>query len=117
MDRLGALANRVDPVHADYKDLPAVLAARGIERVQGTMADLGVSSMQFDAEGRGFSFRRDEPLDMRMDRAAGPHGGGSGESGATRESWPTPSSASAKNGTRGASHGRWWPGAADHDDR
>ncbi len=71
VDRLGALADRVDPVHADYKDLPAVLAARGIERVQGTMADLGVSSMQFDAEGRGFSFRRDEPLDMRMDQSAG----------------------------------------------
>jgi 16S rRNA (cytosine1402-N4)-methyltransferase len=71
VDRLGTLADRVDPVHADYKDLPAVLAARGIERVQGTIADLGVSSMQFDAEGRGFSFRRDEPLDMRMDQSAG----------------------------------------------
>ncbi|HEU4935295.1 MAG TPA: 16S rRNA (cytosine(1402)-N(4))-methyltransferase RsmH [Vicinamibacterales bacterium] len=64
--------DRVELVHADYRELPAVLAARGIDSIDGVLADLGVSSMQFDAPGRGFSFRRDEPLDMRMDQTSGP---------------------------------------------
>jgi 16S rRNA (cytosine1402-N4)-methyltransferase len=64
--------DRVELVHADYRELPAVLAARGIDGIDGALADLGVSSMQFDAPGRGFSFRRDEPLDMRMDQSTGP---------------------------------------------
>jgi 16S rRNA (cytosine1402-N4)-methyltransferase len=63
---------RVELVHADYRALPAVTAARGITGIDGALADLGVSSMQFDAPGRGFSFRRDESLDMRMDQTAGP---------------------------------------------
>ena len=70
--RLETFGERAELVHADYRQLPAVLEARGVERVQGVLADLGVSSMQFDAEGRGFSFRRDEPLDMRMDQSTGP---------------------------------------------
>jgi 16S rRNA (cytosine1402-N4)-methyltransferase len=64
--------DHVELVHADFRDLPAVLAARGIDVIAGALADLGVSSMQFDAEGRGFSFRRDESLDMRMDQTQGP---------------------------------------------
>ena len=64
--------DRVELVHSDYRELPSVLGARGIDRIDGALADLGVSSMQFDTAGRGFSFRRDEPLDMRMDQTGGP---------------------------------------------
>ncbi len=69
---LASFADRVTLVHADYRDLTGVLDSRGITLIDGALADLGVSSMQLDAEGRGFSFRRDEPLDMRMDQTQGP---------------------------------------------
>jgi 16S rRNA (cytosine1402-N4)-methyltransferase len=69
---LAQYGDRVELVHADYRELDRVLGERGIDGVAGALADLGVSSMQFDAEGRGFSFRRDEPLDMRMDQTQGP---------------------------------------------
>ena len=62
---------RAELVHADYREFDAVLAARGIDVIDGALADLGVSSLQFDAPGRGFSFQRDEPLDMRMDQSSG----------------------------------------------
>jgi 16S rRNA (cytosine1402-N4)-methyltransferase len=71
-EALAPWADRVELVHSDYRDLPAVLEARSIDGIDGALADLGVSSMQFDTEGRGFSFRRDEPLDMRMDQTQGP---------------------------------------------
>ena len=69
---LRPFGERVQLVHADYRRLAEVLEERGLARVDGVLADLGVSSMQLDAPGRGFSFRRDEPLDMRMDTTAGP---------------------------------------------
>ncbi|HEX9366191.1 MAG TPA: 16S rRNA (cytosine(1402)-N(4))-methyltransferase RsmH, partial [Vicinamibacterales bacterium] len=71
-ETLAVFGDRVELVHADYRELDRVLDARGINQVAGILADLGVSSMQFDADGRGFSFRRDEPLDMRMDQSQGP---------------------------------------------
>ena len=69
---LATYGDRVALAHSDYRDLERVLDARGIAQVDGMLADLGVSSMQLDTAGRGFSFRRDEPLDMRMDTTVGP---------------------------------------------
>ena len=71
-ETLRPYADRVELVHADYRDLGRVLDERGLPAVSGALADLGVSSMQLDDERRGFSFRRDEPLDMRMDQSQGP---------------------------------------------
>jgi 16S rRNA (cytosine1402-N4)-methyltransferase len=72
LEVLRPFGERVQLVHADYRRLGEVLSERGIAGIDGLLADLGVSSMQFDMPGRGFSFRRDEPLDMRMDTTTGP---------------------------------------------
>lgn len=70
-EALAPVADRVQFVHGDYREAPARLDALGVGAIDGALLDLGVSSMQLDAPDRGFSFRRDEPLDMRMDQTSG----------------------------------------------
>lgn len=69
---LAPAGDRARLVHGAYAELPRILAAQGIPRVDGILLDLGVSSPQLDVPERGFSFTRPGPLDMRMDPTSGP---------------------------------------------
>lgn len=67
-DRLSSAGVRVVLLKARFSDLDSIIRRLGIATVQGILLDLGMSSYQLDQSGRGFSFNRDESLDMRMDQ-------------------------------------------------
>ena len=67
-NRLSEFGSRVTIVRSNYRNTKSVLASLGITGIDGMMLDLGVSSYQLDTEERGFSYRFDTPLDMRMDQ-------------------------------------------------
>lgn len=69
-DRLIDLSKGITFIHSNFSDIKTVLSELEIFGAEGIIADLGVSSMQLDSEERGFSFRFDAPLDMRMDFSA-----------------------------------------------
>jgi 16S rRNA (cytosine1402-N4)-methyltransferase len=71
-ERLAPFGERATLVHAVYDEIPRVLADLGVPALDGTLFDLGVSSLQLDLRERGFAYSYDAPLDMRMDSSRGP---------------------------------------------
>lgn len=69
--RLHAFSESFSALHGNFADLPGILEDAGVGKVDGILIDIGVSSWQLDEADRGFSFGKEGPLDMRMDKSAG----------------------------------------------
>ena len=70
-ERLKPYSNRIRLIQGKFGDLKEHLSGLGIKTVNGILLDLGFSSFQIENPGRGFSFQREDPLDMRMDQTQG----------------------------------------------
>lgn len=69
-ERLANFGSRFTALHGNFFDMKALLSGIGVTQVNGVLLDLGVSSHQLDTQTRGFSYKTDAPLDMRMDQSA-----------------------------------------------